>query len=217
MGPRDAAWLRPATGFGDQFACFRRSRNEERSDLRLGCHELRPKEKRKDCRANNSFKPTPFRCVACVRSLRSHTSPHRSRRGLTQAVCGGHEELLCAGKAAINRVPNVDHAVILDLPALDLRAIASRQSGSLAPTFRGSALGDRSIPSLAGVRSPQSRRLTYSSWRITTHSSRRRFAARLSSSVRPAQWNRRDASKGHSTSGYLAESQSARDFQAEVE
>ena len=37
-------------------------------------------------RSNNSFKPTPFRCVACVRSLRSHTSPHRSRRGLTQAL-----------------------------------------------------------------------------------------------------------------------------------
>ena len=45
-----------------------------------------PTEKRKDRRANNSFKPTPFRCVACVRSLRSHTSPHRSRRGLTQAL-----------------------------------------------------------------------------------------------------------------------------------
>ena len=44
------------------------------------------REKRKDRRANNSFKPTPFRCVACVRSLRSHTSPHRSRRGLTQAL-----------------------------------------------------------------------------------------------------------------------------------
>ena len=44
------------------------------------------REKRKDGRANNSFKPTPFRCVACVRSLRSHTSPHRSRRGLTQAL-----------------------------------------------------------------------------------------------------------------------------------
>ena len=37
-------------------------------------------------RSNNSFKPTPFRCVACVRSLRSHASPHRSRRGLTQAL-----------------------------------------------------------------------------------------------------------------------------------
>ena len=49
------------------------------------------REKRKDRRANNSFKPTPFRCVACVRSLRSHTSPHRSRRGLTQALCGGHK------------------------------------------------------------------------------------------------------------------------------
>ena len=45
-----------------------------------------PTEKRKDRRANNSFKPTPFRCVACVRSLRSHASPHRSRRGLTQAL-----------------------------------------------------------------------------------------------------------------------------------
>ena len=44
------------------------------------------REKRKGRRANNSFKPTPFRCVACVRSLRSHTSPHRSRRGLTQAL-----------------------------------------------------------------------------------------------------------------------------------
>ena len=44
------------------------------------------REKRKDRRANNSFKPTPFRCVACVRSLRSHASPHRSRRGLTQAL-----------------------------------------------------------------------------------------------------------------------------------
>ena len=42
-------------------------------------------------RSNNSFKPTPFRCVACVRSLRSHASPHRSRRGLTQALCGGHK------------------------------------------------------------------------------------------------------------------------------
>ena len=45
-----------------------------------------PREKRKDRRANNSFKPTPFRCVACVRSLRSHASQHRSRRGLTQAL-----------------------------------------------------------------------------------------------------------------------------------
>ena len=42
-------------------------------------------------RSNNSFKPTPFRCVACVRSLRSHASPHLSRRGLTQALCGGHK------------------------------------------------------------------------------------------------------------------------------
>ena len=44
------------------------------------------REKRKDRRANNSFKPTPFRCVACVRSLRSHASPLRSRPGLTQAL-----------------------------------------------------------------------------------------------------------------------------------
>ena len=78
------------------------------------------REKRKDRRANNSFKPTPFRCVACVRSLRSHTSPHRSRRGLTQALCGGHQELLCVGKALLNRVPNVDSAVILARPVLDL-------------------------------------------------------------------------------------------------
>ena len=91
VGPREAARLRPAMGFGDQSAYFRRNRNEERSNLRLGYHEPRPREKRKDRRANNSFKPTPFRCVACVRSLRSHTSPHRSRRGLTQALCGGHK------------------------------------------------------------------------------------------------------------------------------
>ena len=69
---------------------------------------------------NNSFKPMPFRCVACVRSLRSHASPHLSRRGLTQALCGGHKELLCAGKALLNLVPNVDHAVILARPVLDL-------------------------------------------------------------------------------------------------
>ena len=91
VGPRELSRLRLTSGFGDQSACFRRSRNEERSDLRLGCHELRPREKRKDRRANNSFKPTPLRCVACVRSLRSHASPHRSRRGLTQALCGGHK------------------------------------------------------------------------------------------------------------------------------
>ena len=58
------------------------------------------------------------------------------------------------------------------------------RSSSLAPTFSGSASGDPSIPAPVGVRSPQPRRLTYSSWRITTHSSRRRFAARLSSGVR---------------------------------
>ena len=129
MGPREAARLRPAMGLGDQSACFRRSRNEERSDLRLGCHELRPREKRKDRRANNSFKPTPFRCVACVRSLRSHTSPHRSRRGLTQALCGGHKELLCAGKALLNLVPNVDSAESLARPVLDLglRSLGAEQ------------------------------------------------------------------------------------------
>ena len=101
MGPREAARLRPAMGFGDQSACFRRSRNEERSDLRLGCHELRPREKRKDRRANNSFKPTPFRCVACVRSLRSHTSPHRSRRGLTQALERSHETALLGKEPSV--------------------------------------------------------------------------------------------------------------------
>ena len=80
-------------------------------------------------RSNNSFKPTPFRCVACVRSLRSHASPHRSRRGLTQALCGGHKELLCAGKALLNRVPNVDSAVILARPVLDLglRSVGAEQ------------------------------------------------------------------------------------------
>ena len=79
------------------------------------------REKRKDRRANNSFKPTPFRCVACVRSLRSHTSPHRSRRGLTQALCGGTQKSFsCVGKASLNRVPNVDSAVILARPVLDL-------------------------------------------------------------------------------------------------
>ena len=41
-------------------------------------------------------------------------------RGLTQALCGGHKELLCAGKALLNRVPNVDSAVILARPVLDL-------------------------------------------------------------------------------------------------
>ena len=86
VGPREAAWLRPAMGFGDKFAHCRRHRNDDRPNLRPSHHEPRPREKRKDRRANNSFKPTPFRCVACVRSLRSHASPHRSRRGLTQAL-----------------------------------------------------------------------------------------------------------------------------------
>ena len=45
-------------------------------------------------------------------------------------------------------------------------------------------MGDPSIPALAGVRSLQPRRLTDSSRRITIHSSRRRFAARLNSGVR---------------------------------
>ena len=93
------------------------------------------REKREDRRANNSFKPTPFRCVACVRSLRSHTSPHRSRRGLTQALCGGHKELLCAGKALLNLVPNVDCAVILARPVLDLGL-----RNSWAERFAGLAL-----------------------------------------------------------------------------
>ena len=49
-------------------------------------------------RSNNSFKPTPFRCVACVRSLRSHTSPHRSRRGLTQAL-GARRLFRCSSQS----------------------------------------------------------------------------------------------------------------------
>ena len=45
-------------------------------------------------------------------------------------------------------------------------------------------MADPPIPALAGVRSLQPRRFTDSSRRITTHSSRRRFAARLNSGVR---------------------------------
>ena len=61
---------------------------EMKSDQIIGLPTMSSisRKERKDRRANNSFKPTPFRCVACVRSLRSHTSPHRSRRGLTQAL-----------------------------------------------------------------------------------------------------------------------------------
>ena len=33
---------------------------------------------------------------------------------------GDTKELLCVGKALLNRVPNVDHAVILARPVLDL-------------------------------------------------------------------------------------------------
>ena len=50
-------------------------------------------------RSNNSFKPTPFRCVACVRSLRSHASPHRSRRGLTQALGWERKQISAKGLA----------------------------------------------------------------------------------------------------------------------
>ena len=52
-------------------------------------------------RSNNSFKPTPFRCVACVRSLRSHASPHRSRRGLTQALERSHETALLGKEPSV--------------------------------------------------------------------------------------------------------------------
>ena len=56
-------------------------------------------------RSNNSFKPTPFRCVACVRSLRSHASPHRSRRGLTQALALYGE---CRARARLQRSTGSD-------------------------------------------------------------------------------------------------------------
>ena len=64
-------------------------------------------------RPNNSFKPSPLLSFngVCV---------FRQRAGLTQALCGGHKELLCAGKALLNLVPNVDSAVILARPVLDL-------------------------------------------------------------------------------------------------
>ena len=132
MGPREAAWLRLATGFGDQSAYFRGNLTEERSDLRLGCHELRPREKRKDRRANNSFKPTPFRCVACVRSLRSHTSPHRSRRGLTQAL--DRSQNYNVGRHALGVLGKAQPP---DLFSLERRA-ALRRSPSFSRLFVGS-------------------------------------------------------------------------------
>ena len=85
MGPREATRLRLATGFGDQSAYFRGNRTEERSDLRLGYHELRPREKRKDRRANNSFKPSPLRGLgAGVVDCAIAAAANRS--GLTQAL-----------------------------------------------------------------------------------------------------------------------------------
>ena len=59
----------------------------------------------------------------------------RQRGGLIQALCGGHKELLCAGKALLNLVPNVDSAVILDYPVLDLGL-----RNSWAERFTGLAL-----------------------------------------------------------------------------
>ena len=117
MKPRGFAWQRASETNPLNFAATGLKSDQIFGLAAMSCVS---REKRKDRRANNSFKPTPFRCVACVRSLRSHTSPHRSRRGLTQALCGGHKELLCAGKALLNRVPNVDSAVILARPVLDL-------------------------------------------------------------------------------------------------
>ena len=117
MTPRGFAWQRASVTNPLSVAAIGPKSNQIAG---LATMSFVSKEKRKDCRANNSFKPTPFRCVACVRSLRSHTSPHRSRRGLTQALCGGHKELLCAGKALLNLVPNVDSAGILARPVLDL-------------------------------------------------------------------------------------------------
>ena len=117
MKPRGFAWQRASVTNPLIFVATGMKSDQIFGLAAMSCAS---REKRKDRRANNSFKPTPFRCVACVRSLRSHTSPHRSRRGLTQALCGGHKELLCAGKALLNLVPNVDHAVILARPVLDL-------------------------------------------------------------------------------------------------
>ena len=83
MKPRGFAWQRASVTNPLSVAAIGPKSNQIAG---LATMSFVSKEKRKDCRANNSFKPTPFRCVACVRSLRSHASPHRSRRGLTQAL-----------------------------------------------------------------------------------------------------------------------------------
>ena len=71
-------------------------------------------------RPNNSFNPNPLRSTNNMAEKACHVVGSTTQVGLTQALCGGHKELLCAGKALLNRVPNVDSAVILARPVLDL-------------------------------------------------------------------------------------------------
>ena len=165
VGPRELSRLRPAMGFGDQSAYVRCNRNEERSNLRLGYHEPRPREKRKDRRANNSFKPTPFRCVACVRSLRSHASPHRSRSGLTQALA-----LRNSWSCWRSSVTSGSRVGPRELSRLRLTSGFGDQSAH----FRGNRSEEQVVgPSTTCSPQMQSTKITA----LTTRSSRRRFVA----------------------------------------
>ena len=85
--------------------------------------------------ANNSFKPNLLRYTNNMAGKACHVVGSATQVGLTQALCGGHQELLCAGKALLNRVPNVDSAVILARPVLDLGL-----RNSWAEQFAGLAL-----------------------------------------------------------------------------
>ena len=96
MKPRGFAWQRASETNPLIFAATGLKSDQIFGLAAMSCVS---REKRKDRRANNSFKPTPFRCVACVRSLRSHTSPHRSRRGLTQALGWERKQISAKGLA----------------------------------------------------------------------------------------------------------------------